>query len=210
MSQDLKPKLYLISPATFLPDAFLPKLAQIVERLDIACVRLAISPLPEDEIIRLGDAVRQFAHDNDLAVVLDEHYLLAERLGFDGVHLLDGARHVKAARKALGKEAIIGAFCGGSRHDGMNAGELGADYVAFGPVGPNHRGDGSQTPLELFEWWSEMIELPVVAEGSLRHTEIELLAKATDFFAIGPEIWSSEDPLGTLETLLGPHAPERA
>ena len=31
-------------------------------------------------------------------------------------------------------DAIVGAFCGTSRHDGMTAGEMGADYVSFGPV----------------------------------------------------------------------------
>ncbi|HIE71875.1 MAG TPA: hypothetical protein EYP98_17775, partial [Planctomycetes bacterium] len=59
--------------------------------------------------------------------------LEAQRLGLDGVHLTDGSRSVRVARKELGPDAIVGAFCGTSRHDGMVAGEAGADYVALGP-----------------------------------------------------------------------------
>ena len=77
-------------------------------------------------------------------------------------------RQVRAAREALGADAIVGAHARASRHDGMTAAEIGADYVSFGPL---DRARASATaalaPLELFEWWSEMIETPVVAEGGL-------------------------------------------
>jgi thiamine-phosphate pyrophosphorylase len=105
------------------------------------------------------------------------------------VHLSDAARSVRAARKALGADAIIGAACGTSRHDGMAAGEAGADYIAFSPVGDMGLGDAARAERDLFAWWSEMIELPVVAEGGLTLDLIESFAPVTDFFAIGPEIW---------------------
>ncbi len=104
-------------------------------------------------------------------------------------------------RKDLGEDAIVGAFCGTSRHDGMTAGELGADYVSFGPVGATPLGDGSRAGLELFEWWSEMIQVPVVAEGALDTDLIRTLAPHTDFFGIGDEIWGCDDPAAMLERL---------
>jgi thiamine-phosphate pyrophosphorylase len=64
-----------------------------------------------------------------------------DRLGLDGVHLTDAARSVRATRKALGADAMVGAACGTSRHDGMAAGEAGADYIAFSPVGDTGLGD---------------------------------------------------------------------
>ena len=124
--------------------------------------------------------------------------MLAERLGLDGVHLSEAAHRVRKARKALGGDAIIGVFCGASRHEGLSAGEAGADYIAFGPVGETLVGAGERAPRELFEWWSEMIELPVVAEGALTHTAMRDLAPVTDFFALGPEIWREDDPAGAL------------
>ncbi|MDP4990351.1 MAG: thiamine phosphate synthase, partial [Marivita lacus] len=148
-----------------------------------------------------ADAVREVAHRFDVALVIDTHVVLAQRLGLDGVHLTDGARSVRMARKELGEDAIVGAFCGQLRHDGISAGEAGADYVSFGPVGTTALGDGSRAEQELFEWWSEMIEIPVVAEGGLDAEIIRRLAPMTDFFGIGEEIWRSEDPVAALKGL---------
>ena len=130
------------------------------------------------------------------------NFILAERLGLDGVHLTDGARQIRTARKALGADAVVGAFCGTSRHDGMTAGEAGADYVSFGPAGDTVLGDGSRAEFEVFEWWSQMIEVPVVAEGALDEDLIRRLAPVTDFFGIGTEIWGAEDPAAELVRLV--------
>ena len=84
----------------------------------------------------------------------------------------------------------------------MSAGESGADYVAFGPVGSAPLGDGSIAEPELFAWWSEMIEVPVVAEGDLNSEIIRTLAPITDFFGIGEEIWRAEDPAAQLQAFI--------
>jgi len=128
---------------------------------------------------------------------------MVQRLGLDGVHLADGARSVRASRKALGPDAIVGAFCQGSRHEGLTAGEAGADYVAFGPVAPTRLGDGTCVDIAHFAWWSEMIEVPVVAEGALDPDRVRALAPVTDFFGVGPEIWDADAPLAALEALVG-------
>ena len=124
------------------------------------------------------------------------------RLGLDGVHLRD-PRPLRKLRADWGPDPIIGAFCGASRHDAMLAGEAGADYVSFGPVGDN-LGAGEQADRDLFAWWSEMIELPVVAEGGLDVAAIEALADATDFIALGEELWSAPDPVARLVELTAP------
>ncbi|MFT5743251.1 MAG: thiamine-phosphate pyrophosphorylase, partial [Paracoccaceae bacterium] len=156
----------------------------------------------EDRIAKAADALRQVTHDRDIALVIDSHIQLVERLGLDGVHLTDHARSVRQVRKDLGDDAIIGAYCAASRHDGMTAGELGADYVSFGPVGETPLGDGTRAELELFEWWSAMIEVPVVAEGALDIDLIRTLTPHTDFFGIGDEIWGSDDPSAALRALM--------
>ncbi len=199
-----RPQIYLLTPPDFELSRFPDRLAAVLDAHDIACLRLSLATQDEDRLSRAADAVREVAHARDIAVVIDTHIALAERLGLDGVHLLDGARGVRAARKALGADAIVGAFCGTSRHDGMNAGEAGADYVAFGPVGASALGDGSQAPHDLFEWWSEMIEVPVVAEGHLDTDTVASLGSVTDFFALGEEIWKEDDAVGALGRLLAP------
>ena len=200
------PQIYLITPPEFELSTYPDQLSKLLDAVDIACVRLSLATKDEDRISRAADLVREVVHARDIPLVIDSHFLLVEKLGLDGVHLLDGARSVRYVRKEIGPDAVIGAFCGPSRHDGMNAGESGADYVALGPVGETSLGDGQTAPTDAFEWWSQMIELPVVAEGAVSLEVVERLAPFTDFFAIGEEIWSSDDPTAALQALTAPLA----
>jgi thiamine-phosphate pyrophosphorylase len=204
MATDDRPQITLITPPTFDADVFSDQIGRVLDGVAIACLRLSLGTRDEDVLMRAADAAREVAHARDVAVVIDNHLLLVERLGLDGVHLTDGSRSVRKARKDLGADAIVGAFCGASRHDGMSAGEAGADYAAFGPIGATALGDGSQAPHDLFEWWSEVIEVPVIAEGALTADLVARFGPVTDFFAIGEEIWGKNDPLAALRALMAP------
>ena len=204
MAADDRPQITLITPPAFDPETFSDRIGLILDGVEIACLRLSLGTKDEDILMRAADAAREAAHARDVAVVIDNHLILAERLGLDGVHLTDGSRNVRKARKDLGADAIVGAFCGASKHDGMTAGESGADYSSFGPIGETRLGDGSRAPFELFEWWSEIIEVPIIAEGALTSELVAKFGPVTDFFAVGEEIWGAENPLATLKALLAP------
>lgn len=199
-----RPQIYLITPPEFDLDVFPDRLAAVLDTAEIACLRLALATKDETRIARAADALRAVAHARDVALVIETHVLLVERHGLDGVHLTDGARSIRKLRKDLGADAIIGAYCGTTRHDGISAAEAGADYVAFGPAGQTPLGDGSRAEADLFEWWSEMIEVPVVAEGALTADLIAKLGPVTDFFGIGDEIWQKDDASAALRDLLAP------
>lgn len=201
MAAEDRPQLYLITPPAPDLDLFPGLLARVLDSTPVSCLRLALVSRDEDTIGRTADACRMVAHDRDIAIVIENHLKLVERHGLDGVHLSDGARSVRAARKDLGADAIVGAYCAASRHEGMNAGEAGADYVCFGPLGDSALGTGTRAERDLFAWWSDMIEVPVVAEGALTPALVRDLAPVTDFFAIGEEIWSTEDPVAALGAL---------
>lgn len=201
MTEDA-PQLYLIAPALIPASELGDRLSAVLDAHPVACLRLPGAG-DETELGRMADLARDIAHARDVAVVIEDHVALALRHGLDGVHLTNGARAVRHARKELGADAIVGAFCGGSRHEGMNAGEAGADYVAFGPCGPTALGLGEPVDLDLFQWWSEMIEVPVVAEGALDAALVRQIWGMADFIALGPEIWSAEDPAAALSALWG-------
>ncbi|NDK34809.1 thiamine phosphate synthase [Rhodovulum sulfidophilum] len=202
MAEPERPQIYLITPPAFDPDSFAPRLAAVLDAHEIACLRLSMASHDEDLVARAADALREIAHARDIPLVVEAHVGLVERLGLDGVHLTDGQRSVRKVRKLLGADAIVGAFCGALRHDGIGAAEAGADYIAFGPAGESGLGDGSRAEADLFGWWSEMIEIPVVAEGALDATTVAALSPLTDFFALGEEIWREEDPVSALGALI--------
>jgi thiamine-phosphate pyrophosphorylase len=189
---EARPRIYLITPPVF--DTGLPdRVGALLDTFEVACLRLALAAATEDEVSRAADALRPVAHARDVPLVVNDHHRLVGRLGLDGVHLSDGARQVRAVRKALGPDAIVGAFAHVSRHEGLTAGEIGADYVSFGPVGASDLGDGITAPLDLFQWWSEMIEVPVVAEGGMTPDVAGGLGGTADFVALGDELWSAPE-----------------
>ncbi len=203
MSQQDRPQITLITPPAFDLEVFPDALARVMDAVDIACLRLSLASVDADFIARAADACRVVAHARDVAIVIENHVKLVEPHGLDGVHLTDGARQVRALRKDLGADAIIGAYCAASRHDGMNAAEAGADYVAFGPAGDTPLGRGERLEFDTVEWWSQVIEVPCITEGALTLDLVRQYAPVTDFFAFGPEVWAGEDAAGVLKGLLG-------
>ncbi|MEM7546838.1 MAG: thiamine phosphate synthase [Pseudomonadota bacterium] len=182
-------RLYLITPALSAPSTFADALSAALDAAPVACVRLRTATEDEDMIRRIADQLREVCHPRDVALVLTDHFRLVSSLGIDGVHLANPRLSVRDARKALGEDAIIGAFGGASRHQGMTLGEAGADYVALGPVMANGLDDDKVAEPALFEWWAEMIETPSVAEGGMTLSLAEALSAHADFIAADSAVW---------------------
>ena len=138
-------------------------------------------------------------HGSDVPLVVAEHWRLVEPLGLDGVHLAIGRTPVRDVRKALGADRIVGAFAGASRHKGLTLAEAGADYVAFGPAGETGLlGDEARAADDLFEWWSQMIEVPSVAEGGLAEADALRLSALADFLVPDRRLWDDRDPVARI------------
>jgi thiamine-phosphate pyrophosphorylase len=202
MPDTTAPQITLITPPVLDLDVFPDRLAAVMDAHDIACLRLSLAATDGDTIARAADACRMVAHARDVAIVIENHVKFVEPHGLDGVHLTDGARQVRALRKDMGADAIIGAYCGTSRHDGMSAAEAGADYIAFGPAGDSPLGRGAPLEFDLIEWWAQVIEVPCITEGALTRDLVARFGPVTDFLAIGPEIWGEDDAAGALTSLL--------
>lgn len=186
-------RLYLVAPSGPGLGRLSETIARLIDDHDIACVRIAAGEASESDLRRTADTLRPVCHERDVPLLITDHFRLVAPLGLDGVHLTDGTRKIRAARKDLATDTIVGTYAHISRHDGMTSGEIGADYVSFGPLTQSSLGDGKLAPLELFQWWSEMIEVPVVAEGGLTPELAGQLAGVADFICLGDELWSAPD-----------------
>jgi thiamine-phosphate pyrophosphorylase len=87
---------------------------------------------------------------------------------------------------------ILGITCHASRHLAMTAGELGADYVAFGAFFPTTTKETQHVAdLELLAWWSEVMEVPSVAIGGITADNCAPLVRAgADFLAVVGAVWN--------------------
>jgi thiamine-phosphate pyrophosphorylase len=197
------PRLYLITPPRFELSRLVALVRAAVAHIRIACVRLDAPGAAEADLRTAADALRPICLDADVALVIAEHFRLVAPLGLDGAHVPARA-NLRDVRAAIGKDQILGVDCGTSRHAGLTAAEAGADYVAFRPVAEiGGLGDGAFAPLELFQWWAEMIEIPVVAEGGVNPALAAELAPYADFIAPHLEIWDADDIVAALKAFPG-------
>lgn len=192
-------RLYLRSPERVEPGAFAEAARAALEGGQVACLRLSLGS--DDEAVWRAAAgpLRQVCAARDVALVVDDHYRLVEPLGLDGVHLRDARVPLRKVRAALGAERIVGAYAGASRHQGLMLAEAGADYVSFGPIGdPGRLGGEDRAEDDLFAWWAEMIEVPVVAEGALGVADAARLSPFADFVVPDTAIWDAADVAGAV------------
>ena len=190
-------RLYLITPPE-VPDiaAFAHLLDQALDGGDVASLQIRLKsrdgvPAPDSHILELGRHIIPRAQDRGVAVLINDRPDLAVELGADGVHIGQSDMPYGRARKLVGDDAIVGVTCHDSRHLAMEAGEAGADYVAFGAFYPTETKDpASRAELELLTWWQQMMELPCVAIGGITTENARPLVEAgADFLAVSAGIW---------------------
>jgi thiamine-phosphate pyrophosphorylase len=131
----------------------------------------------------------------DVAFIVNDSIALAKRIGADGVHLGQEDGTVADAREALGRDAQIGVTCHDSRHLAMDAGEAGADYVAFGAFFPTTTKEVShRAELDTLIWWQQIFEIPCVAIGGITPDNCAPLIEAgADFLAVSGAVWGGDE-----------------
>ena len=195
----LPTRLYLISPLDVGGD-FPERLARAIDAAagtpaEVAAFQFRVKGLDEHEAARLAEPLRQICADRDVAFIVNDSISLAKRLGADGVHLGQEDGSVAEARDRLGRDAQIGVTCHASRHLAMDAGESGADYVAFGAFHPTttKQVDHHAEP-EILAWWQSIFEIPCVAIGGITPDNCRELADAgADFLAVSGAVWNGDE-----------------
>jgi len=187
-------QLYLISPLD-VGGAFPDRLARALDVGLVAAFQFRVKGLDEHQAARLAEPLQRICADRDVAFIVNDSISLAKRLGADGVHLGQGDGTVEDARARLGREAQIGVTCHNSRHLAMEAGEAGADYVAFGAFFPTETKQVEyHAEPELLTWWQSLMEIPCVAIGGITPANCGDLVKAgADFLAVSGAVWNGDE-----------------
>lgn len=187
-------QLYLISPLD-VGGAFSERLARTLGAGPVAAFQFRVKGIDEHEAARLAEPLQRICSDADCAFIVNDSIPLARRLGADGVHLGQNDGQVAEARERLGREAQIGVTCHASRHLAMQAGEAGADYVAFGSFFPSVTKPSEHRPeLDLLEFWAAVFELPCVAIGGITPANCApLVAAGADFLAVSHAVWGGDE-----------------
>jgi thiamine-phosphate pyrophosphorylase len=187
-------QLYLISP----PDVgggFPNRLARALDAAPVAAFQFRVKGVDQHEAARLAEPLQRVCADRDVAFIVNDSVALAKRLGADGVHLGQGDGDPREARGVLGPARQIGVTCHDSRHLAMEAGEAGADYVAFGSFYPTTTKEVRHRPeRSILSWWAALFELPCVAIGGITPDNARPLVEAgADFLAVSGAVWNGDE-----------------
>ncbi len=190
-------RLYLITPSQIADLAgFVKTLDDVLRSGDVASLQLRLKGadgmIDMQATRELGRAVTGIAQEAGVAVLVNDSPELAKELGADGVHVGWDDVPVKTARSLLGPDAIVGATAKNSYHKAMQAGEDGADYVAFGAFYPTSTKEGTvPAELDLLQIWQAAMLIPCVAIGGITPANAAPLVTAgADFIALSSGIWS--------------------
>jgi len=198
----LRCRLYLITP----PDiggsslkSFSEDLASALQGGDVACLQLRLKNVPDSVIVEAAGQLLPICHKQDVALIINDRPDLAYQAKCDGVHVGQTDTSYKEARELIGDDAIIGVTCHNSTHLAMEAGEAGADYVAFGAFfesNTKHRKFVAKT--NLLSIWQETMLVPSVAIGGITVENCQPLVKSgADFIAVSAGIWKHRDSPAT-------------
>ena len=189
-------QLYLISPLDVSGD-FPARLERAIDAGDglVAAFQFRVKDLDQHEAARLAEPLQAICAEREVAFIVNDSIALAKRLKADGVHLGQKDGDPKDAREELGREAQIGVTCHDSKHLAMEAGEAGADYVAFGAFFPSTTKTTEFNPEpEVLNWWSQLFEIPCVAIGGITPQNCEALVSAgADFLAVSGAVWNGDE-----------------
>ncbi len=186
--------VYLLTPPA-LPDNFADLLGAALDAGEVAALQLRLKDVDDDALCRAVDLVRPVAQARGVALILNDRPDLAVKTGCDGAHVGAEDMPVADARKILGRKLQLGVSCYDSRDLALKAGEADADYVAFGAFfASGTKTTGYTADIELLQWWSELMELPVVAIGGITAENCAPLVRAgANFLAVIGAVWGHPD-----------------
>ena len=201
MAGRTRARLYLITPPRFETAAFAADLKMALAGGDVAAVQLRLKGADDATITAAARALIGVVQDSGAAFILNDRPDLAAALGADGVHVGQEDAPYAEARRLMGPDRIVGITCHDSRHLAMEAGEAGADYVAFGAF---HASETKAPPTmaspEILEWWQALMETPCVAIGGITVDNAPALVTAgADFLAVANGVW--KHPSGPAEAV---------
>ncbi|WP_394728356.1 thiamine phosphate synthase [Altererythrobacter sp. GH1-8] len=191
-------QLYLISPLDVSGD-FPKRLENALQagKGVVTAFQFRVKGLGQHEAASLAEPLQAICAAYDVAFIVNDSVALAKRLKADGVHLGQDDGSLREAREELGREAQIGVTCHASKHLAMEAGEAGADYVAFGAFfdsSTKDKGDAERPTPEILDWWSRVFEIPCVAIGGITPVNCRPLIEAgADFLAVSGAVWNGDE-----------------
>lgn len=193
------PRLYLATPMIDDPTSLLAELPALLASADVAAVLVRLNETDQRTMISRIKALAPVVQNAGAALLVNGHPELVARGGADGAHLA-GIAALEEAMPSLKPDRIAGVGGLETRHESMDAGEIGADYLLFGEPDAKGQRPSSQAIAERLDWWAELFEPPCVGFAVSFEEAHDFAASGADFVLVGDLVWA--DPRGPEAALI--------
>ena len=189
-------QIYLISPPQIELKDFSLKLEKALKTGLVPSFQLRLKNYSSPEVKKISQEIKKICDNNNCLFLLNDFYEIALEVGASGVHVGIDDKKISQIRQNSPKNFVIGASCYDSKHLAMEAGEQGADYISFGAFFETQTKISRGKPtVEILNWASEILNLPIVAIGGINDKNcVELVKNGADFLAVISYVW--QHPLG--------------
>jgi thiamine-phosphate pyrophosphorylase len=184
-------QIYLISPPQIELKDFSLKLEKALKTGLVPSFQLRLKNYSSPEVKKISQEIKKICDENNCLFLLNDFYEIALEIGASGVHVGIDDKKISQIRQNSPKNFVIGASCYDSKHLAMEAGEQGADYISFGAFFETQTKISRGKPtVEILNWASEILNLPIVAIGGINNKNCgELVKNGADFLAVISYVW---------------------
>lgn len=179
---------------------------------DIASVVLLKGAMSDGAFLRHVTALTGPAQEAGAAVIIEGDSQTMGRAGADGLFIAADRAEVADAVARFSPKRIVG--CGNikNRHQAMEAGEAGADFLFIGKTDGDIRPEAHPRNLKLGGWCADVMQISVIAMGGSEvDSVIEVAQSGVEFVGLSRAVF--EHPGGPGEAVrqanaaLDAHAP---
>jgi thiamine-phosphate pyrophosphorylase len=191
--------LYLITDPKLCENHGLVETVAAAVRGGVTIVQLRDKHASDDEMIQQARQIRQAIAGSGVPLIINDRLEVALACGADGLHIGQDDGDVRAARRALGPDAILGLSAQQldqlARLDTDALSDL--NYLGLGPVFATATKGNHATPIG-FDGLAALVAaspLPSVAIGGLKREHVEAVRRAgADGLAVVSAICGTPDP----------------
>ena len=160
-------ELYAITDRAWLGNETLADQVEKALKGGATMVQLREKHLEREKFLEEAKEILPLCHSYQVPLIINDDVALAKEVCADGVHIGQGDMALAAARKILGKDAIIGVTAK-TIEQARAAEAAGATYLGSGAVfGTSTKADAKPMTLDLFQEICESVSIPVVAIGGI-------------------------------------------
>ena len=188
--------VYLVTDSNLAGDRSLLEICSTAIRGGISVIQLREKNLDSRSFYEKGLMLRNHLRQYGIPLIVNDRIDIAMAIDADGVHLGQSDMPVKAARRLLGDEKIIGWSLNHPDHVNSEEAML-ADYLAVSPVFFTSTKSDITVPwgLEGITYTRRLTDKPLVAIGGITEYNIsDVIFAGADSAAVVSAIVTADDP----------------